>query len=176
MGQPKIEISGLCYRVGKEEILKEVDTWIPEGEITAIVGPSGTGKSTVLRAITRLIEPSDGEVYVDGLPTSGMNPLELRRRVGMVFQLPALFGEIVEEAMLYGPRLAHTEVDAPKLLKAVGLAPALAERNPQNLSVGQQQRISIARALALGCQHHAPSPAGFAARAPEDRRHARVRS
>jgi ABC-type methionine transport system ATPase subunit len=149
LGRPKIEVSGLCYRVGKEEILREVDAWIPEGEMTVLVGPSGAGKSTVLRAINRLIEPSDGEVYLDGSPTSAMNPLELRRRVGMVFQLPALSGETVEEAVLYGPRLAHREADAPRLLEAVGLSPALAKRNPQNLSVGQQQRISIARALAL---------------------------
>ena len=117
--------------------------------MTVLVGPSGAGKSTVLRAINRLIEPSDGEVYLDGSPTSAMNPLELRRRVGMVFQLPALSGETVEEAVLYGPRLAQREADAPRLLEAVGLSPALAKRNPQNLSVGQQQRISIARALAL---------------------------
>ncbi len=149
MAQPKIEVSGLYYRVGEEAILKKVDAQIPEGEITAIVGPSGAGKSTLLRAINPLIEPAEGEVYLDGLPTSEMDPLELRRRVGMVFQLPALFGETVEEAVLYGPRLARREADAPRLLEAVGLEPSLAGRDPQSLSVGQQQRVAIARALAL---------------------------
>lgn len=149
MARPKIEVSGLSYRAGKEEILRGVDAGVPEGEVTAIVGPSGAGKSTLLRAINRLIEPTVGEVYLDGLPTSEMDPLELRRRVGMVFQLPALFGETVEEAVLYGPRLARRGADAPRLLETVGLDPPLASRDPQSLSVGQQQRVSIARALAL---------------------------
>jgi ABC-type multidrug transport system fused ATPase/permease subunit len=69
--------------------LRDVNADIPGGSITAVVGPSGAGRSTLLRAINRLIEPTAGEVYLDGNPTSEMNFLELRRRVGMVFQLPA---------------------------------------------------------------------------------------
>lgn len=131
------------------EILKGIDAAIPEGKITSVVGPSGAGKSTLLRAINRLIEPTAGEVYLNGSPTSSMDPLELRRRVGMVFQLPALFGATVEEAVLYGARLAGRNVNAEHLLELVGLPPSLAERDPQTLSVGQQQRVSIARTLAL---------------------------
>ena len=86
---------------------------------------------------------------MDGEPTSGMDPLLLRRRVGMVFQLPALFGDSVEEAILYGPRLAGRDVDADRLLEMVGLDASLSGRDPQSLSVGQQQRVSLARALAL---------------------------
>ena len=145
----KIEISGFGYAAGGVEILKSVDTRIPHGEITAVVGPSGAGKSTLLRAINRLIEPCSGEVYLDGEPTSALDPLELRRRVGMVFQIPALFGDSVEEAMLYGARLSGKDADAERLLQTVGLDASLRERNPQALSVGQQQRVSIARALAL---------------------------
>ena len=88
MAPLKIEISGLGYAVGGVEILKGVDARVPDGEITAVVGPSGAGKSTLLRAINRLIEPSSGEIYLDGEPTSGLDPLQLRRRVGMVFQIP----------------------------------------------------------------------------------------
>jgi putative ABC transport system ATP-binding protein len=149
MASARIEVSGLRYGAGGVEILKGVSARFPEGSISAVVGPSGAGKSTLLRAINRLIEPTEGEVYLDGLPTSEMDPLELRRRVGMVFQLPALFGESVEEAVLYGPRLALREADAPRLLEAVALDPSLASRDPQSLSVGQQQRVAIARALAL---------------------------
>jgi ABC-type multidrug transport system fused ATPase/permease subunit len=69
--------------------LRDVNADIPGGSITAVVGPSGAGRSTLLRAINRLIEPTAGEVYLDGNPTSEMNFLELRRRVGMVFQFPA---------------------------------------------------------------------------------------
>ncbi len=150
MERLKIRVSGLCYAVGGTEILKGVDVQIPDGAITAIVGPSGAGKSTLLRAVNRLIEPTAGEIYLDGEPTGGMDLLKLRRRVGMVFQIPALFGASVEEAILYGARLAGLDVDATRLLEMVGLDRSLAAREPETLSVGQQQRVSIARALALG--------------------------
>src|SRR5215213_8310597 len=90
--RPKIEVRGLRYEAGGAEILAGVDVLVPDGEVTAIVGPSGAGKSTLLRAINRLVEPSSGEVYLDGEATGSLDPLELRRRVGMVFQIPALFG------------------------------------------------------------------------------------
>ena len=122
---------------------------MPGGSITAVVGPSGAGKSTLLRAINRLIEPTAGEVYLDGKPTSRMDPLDLRRRVGMVFQLPALFGATVEEATLYGARLAGKDADAGRLLEMAGLDASFRDKAPQALSVGEQQRVSIARTLAL---------------------------
>ena len=149
MGRPKIRVSGLRYAVGGAEILKGVDVEVADGEITAVVGPSGAGKSTLLRAVNRLIEPTAGEVFLDGKPTRGMDPVELRRRVGMVFQLPALFGASVGEAILYGARLAGLEADAFRLLEMVGLDLSFAAREPESLSVGQQQRVSVARALAL---------------------------
>jgi ABC-type sulfate/molybdate transport systems ATPase subunit len=146
---PKIEVSELGYAVGGVEILKSVDAGMPDGEITAVVGPSGSGKSTLLRAINRLIEPSSGRVYLEGKPTSAIDPSELRRRVGMVFQVPALFGDSVEEAVLYGARLSGKDTDPGRLLGMVGLDVSLAGRDPQSLSVGQQQRVTMARALAL---------------------------
>jgi ABC-type methionine transport system ATPase subunit len=145
----KIRVSDLRYAVGGVEILKGVSAGVPEGEVTAVIGPSGAGKSTLLRAINRLIEPTAGEVYLDGLPTSEMDPLVLRRRVGMVFQLPALFGPTVEKAVLYGARLVGRSADVARLLEMVGLDDSYQDRDPQVLSVGQQQRVSIARALAL---------------------------
>ena len=120
------------------------------GEITAVVGPSGAGKSTLLRAVNRLVEPSSGEVYLDGEPTSALDPLALRRRVRIVSQIPALFGGSVEEAVLYGARLSGKDADPRRLLQMVGLDASLRGRDPRALSVGQQQRVSIARALALG--------------------------
>jgi ABC-type phosphate transport system ATPase subunit len=96
----KIRVLGLRYAVGGVEILRGVDAEVPDGRITAVVGPSGAGKSTFLRAVNRLIEPTAGEVFLDGELTDGMDLLELRRRVGMVFQLPALFGQSVEDAIL----------------------------------------------------------------------------
>jgi ABC-type methionine transport system ATPase subunit len=147
--RPKIEIRGLRYGAGGAEILAGVDALVPDGEVTAVVGPSGAGKSTLLRAINRLIEPTSGEVYLDGEPTGSLDPLELRRRVGMVFQIPALFGDSVEDAILYGARLAGRNADPGRLLEVVGLDPPVSGRRPETLSVGQQQRVAIARALAL---------------------------
>jgi ABC-type methionine transport system ATPase subunit len=149
LDQSKIEIRGLRYGAGGAEILAGVDALVPDGEVTAVVGPSGAGKSTLLRAINRLIEPTSGEVYLDGEPTGSLEPLELRRRVGMVFQIPALFGDSVEDAILYGARLAGRNADPGRLLEVVGLDPLVSGRRPETLSVGQQQRVAIARALAL---------------------------
>jgi ABC-type methionine transport system ATPase subunit len=149
LASPKIEVRRLRYAVGGTEILAGVDALVPDGEVTAVVGPSGAGKSTLLRTINRLIEPSSGEVYLDGEPTGSLDPLELRRRVGMVFQIPALFGPSVREAVLYGARLAGRDADPERLLEVVGLDPSMSGRAPETLSVGQQQRVSVARALAL---------------------------
>jgi ABC-type methionine transport system ATPase subunit len=149
LDRPKIEVRGLRYAVGGAEILAGVDALVPDGEVTAVVGPSGAGKSTLLRAINLLIEPSSGEVSLDGEPTRSVDPLELRRRVGMVFQIPALFGDSVEDAILYGARLAGRSADPGRLLEVVGLDSSVSGRRPETLSVGQQQRVAIARALAL---------------------------
>ena len=135
--------------MGGAEILKGVGLAVGEGEVACVTGPSGSGKSTLLRALNRLVEPTQGEVFLDGAPTSTMDPLVLRRRVGMIFQLPAISGGSVEEAILYGPGLLGRGADVAGLLEAVALDPALATRDPGSLSVGQQQRVSIARALAL---------------------------
>jgi UDP-glucose/iron transport system ATP-binding protein len=144
-----VRVSGLRYSAGGVEILEGVRAGFPGGEITAVVGPSGAGKSTLLRAINRLVEPAAGEVYLGGGPTSEMDPLELRRRVGMVFQIPALFGATVEDEVLYGPRLAGRGADLARLLEMAGLEGSFGSRDPRTLSVGQQQRVSIARTLAL---------------------------
>ena len=135
--------------VGEAEILRGVTFAVQAGEVFSVVGPSGAGKSTLLRTINRLVESTAGNIFLDGAPIEEINPLELRRRIGMVFQLPALFGDTVEDSVLYGVRLAGRCADVERLLGLAGLAPSLASRNPQSLSVGQQQRVSIARALAL---------------------------
>ena len=134
---------------GEAEILRGVTFAVQAGEVFSVVGPSGAGKSTLLRTINRLLEPTAGNIFLDGAPIEEIDPLELRRRIGMVFQLPALFDDTVEDTVLYGVRLTGKRADVEHLLGLAGLAPSLASRNPQSLSVGQQQRVSIARALAL---------------------------
>lgn len=145
----KLGVSEVRYAVGEAEILRGVSFGVERGRVVCVVGPSGTGKSTLLRVINRLVEPTGGEVFLGGAPTSAMDPLELRRRVGMVFQLPALFGETVAGEVLYGAELAGRKVDAARMLEMVGLDASLLGRGPGSLSVGQQQRVSIARAIAL---------------------------
>jgi ABC-type methionine transport system ATPase subunit len=134
---------------GEAEILRGVSFAVRAGEVFSVVGPSGAGKSTLLRTLNRLVESTAGNIFLDGAPIEEIDPLQLRRRIGMVFQLPALFGDTVEDAVLYGVRLAGKRADVERLLGLAGLAPSLASRNPQSLSVGQQQRVSIARTLAL---------------------------
>jgi ABC-type methionine transport system ATPase subunit len=134
---------------GEAEILRGVTFAVQAGGVFSVVGPSGAGKRTLLRTINRLVESTAGNIFLDGTPIEEINPLELRRRIGMVFQLPALFGDTVEDSVLYGVRLAGKCADVERLLGLAGLAPSLASRNPQSLSVGQQQRVPIARALAL---------------------------
>jgi putative ABC transport system ATP-binding protein len=124
------------------------DVW--PGELLGIVGPSGSGKSSLLRLLNRLDEPTSGTVYVDGRDYRELPPRELRRRVGMVTQRPFLFPGDVASNLRFGPQqrgetLSDAEVSS--LLERVGL-PGIASRYVSNLSGGEQQRVSLARALA----------------------------
>ncbi len=145
----KIEARNVSVRLSGEEILKGVSTVVPEGEIFTIIGPSGAGKSTFLRTLNRLIETEEGEVLLDGESVKDIEPRELRRRVGMVFQIPVAFSGTVEENVLMGPELVdRTEPDVSVLLSKVGLGDHFLNRKASELSVGEQQRMCIARALA----------------------------
>jgi len=126
----------------------------PGGKITVLVGPSGCGKTTSLRMINRLIEPSSGDILLNGEPTSAMDVVQLRRRIGYVIQSAGLFphktiiDNIATTAILNGVSKAKARARAGELLEVVGLAPLLAKRYPWQLSGGQQQRVGVARALA----------------------------
>ncbi len=136
--------------VGARALVSEASFAVSRGEILAIVGPSGSGKSSLLRLLNRLDEPTAGTVYVDGADYRGIAPRELRRRVGMVMQRPYLFPGTVAENLRFGPRqrgetLAQARLE--ELLAGVGL-PGYATRSVANLSGGEAQRVSFARALA----------------------------
>ena len=90
---PKIRVRGLSRRaaVSGEEILRGVDLDVPRGVVVGVIGPSGSGKSTLLRALNRLWEPAPGAVLLDGADICGLDVRALRRRVGMLFQQPAMF-------------------------------------------------------------------------------------
>src|SRR4051794_9794485 len=94
------ELHDVSLNRGGEEVLHGVSAALPEGS-TAVVGPSGAGKSTLLRLLNRLADPDSGEVAFDGRPLSERDPLELRREVSLVPQLPALLDGTVESNLLY---------------------------------------------------------------------------
>jgi len=123
---------------------------VRRGEMLAIVGPSGSGKSSLLRLLNRLDEPTSGTVYLDGVDYRQIAARELRRRVGMVTQRAFLFMGTVAENLRFGPRQRGETLSdsrSEELLAGVGLA-GYGSRDVANLSGGEAQRVSFARALA----------------------------
>jgi putative ABC transport system ATP-binding protein len=116
---------------------------------TGIVGPSGVGKSTLLRLLNRLADPTAGTIRYRGRDLREYDVLKLRREVGLVPQLPALLEGTVADNVLYGPRLAKQDADVAGNLRLAGLDPAFEPRRADALSVGEQQRVMLARTLAL---------------------------
>jgi putative ABC transport system ATP-binding protein len=128
--------------------LRNVSADLPHGA-SCIWGPSGAGKSTILRLLNRLADPEQGRVFFDGCDVRELDPLELRRRAVLVQQLPAPIPGTVADNVAYGARLLHREVDVGRLLEHVGLPVSYRDRDAGRLSVGEQQRLMLARALAL---------------------------
>ena len=133
---------------GGRTVLDDVSLQLPEGA-SCIAGPSGIGKSTLLRLLDRLADPDAGTVSYRGRDVTTLEPLALRREVGLVPQLPAPFPGTVADNVRFGPRLAGREADAERALTLAGLSPEFADRDATALSVGEQQRLMLARALAL---------------------------
>ncbi|MET7360583.1 betaine/proline/choline family ABC transporter ATP-binding protein [Streptomyces sp. NPDC005562] len=128
---------------------------VAEGELVTLVGPSGCGKTTTMKMVNRLIEPSAGRIYVDGDDISGIDPVQLRRRIGYVIQQVGLFPhKTVLDNTATVPHLLGVKRDkarerAAELLDLVGLDPSVfGGRYPEQLSGGQRQRVGVARALA----------------------------
>ncbi|MGI8595420.1 MAG: ABC transporter ATP-binding protein [Solirubrobacteraceae bacterium] len=133
---------------GGRVVLRGVDLGLEEGA-TAVVGPSGSGKSTLLRLLNRLADPDAGEVRFRGRPLSAHDVLGLRREVALVPQLPALVEGTVADNVELGARLAGESADVDRALALAGLDPSFGPRLADGLSVGEQQRVMLARALAL---------------------------
>jgi UDP-glucose/iron transport system ATP-binding protein len=140
------ELRDVSLRRAGLPVLDSVSADLPAGA-TAIVGPSGSGKSTLLRLLNRLADPDSGSISYRGRPLSDHDPLELRREVSLVPQLPALLDGTVEGNLRYASELAGTEPDVERCLGLAGLAASFAERDVNRLSVGEQQRAMLARAL-----------------------------
>jgi UDP-glucose/iron transport system ATP-binding protein len=141
------ELREVSLRRGERRVLDSVGTAIPAGA-AAIVGPSGSGKSTLLRLLNRLADPDSGSIAYRDRPLAEYDPLALRREVSLVPQLPALLEGTVESNLRYAADLAGEELDAGRCLRLAGLDPGFAARDVAKLSVGEQQRAMLARALA----------------------------
>jgi phosphate transport system ATP-binding protein len=146
---------------GPLEVLKGIDLEFRAGEVTAIIGPSGCGKTTLLNTLNRLSELTpgcrvSGEVRLDERDVLGVDPILLRRRVGMVFQKPNPFPMSIRENVLYGVKAARLNVQhgevIEKSLRQAALWEEVRGRLDQSampLSLGQQQRLCLARCLAM---------------------------
>ena len=149
-----IQVTGLTRRYGDALAVAEVTFHVEAGQVLALVGGSGAGKTTTLKMINRLVEPDAGHVVVEGRDAASLEPHALRRSIGYVFQGIGLFPHMtVAENVALPLRLAgwgRGRIDArvAELLVLVGLAPSLAGRFPAALSGGEQQRVGVARALA----------------------------
>ncbi len=156
-GHTMIELQELTKRFPGQETpaVDRLDLKIPKGEIVVFVGPSGCGKTTSLKMINRIIEPTSGNIIMDGEDVTTINPNLLRRRIGYVIQQIGLFPHIrIGENVATVPNLLgwdkdRTSARVDELLEVVGLPPdQYRERFPKELSGGQRQRVGVARALA----------------------------
>ncbi|HEY8232298.1 MAG TPA: ABC transporter ATP-binding protein [Vicinamibacteria bacterium] len=149
-----IEVTGLVRRYAGSVAVADVSFRVERGEMLALVGDSGSGKTTTLKMINRLIEPDAGRVVIDGRDTRDLEPHALRRSIGYVFQGIGLFphltvGENVAVPLrLAGFSPARIRERLAELLALVELDEALLGQRPDELSGGQQQRVGVARALA----------------------------
>ena len=149
-GRIVLRAEHLTREVEGRRLVDEVSFSVAHGDVVAIIGPSGSGKSPLLRLLNRLDEPTEGTVFLDGKDYREFPPRELRRRVGMLLQQPFLFPGSVAENLAFGPEAHGRTLSAERtadLLRRVGL-PGYGERDVARLSGGEAQRVSLARTLA----------------------------
>jgi osmoprotectant transport system ATP-binding protein len=143
------------YPGSDRPVVNDLSFEIPEGEVCVLVGPSGCGKTTSMRMVNRLIEPTEGEILINGEPNTSMSGTQLRRKIGYVIQQIGLFPHrtiatnIATVPSLLGWDKGRIRERVDELLDLVGLDPNVyRDRYPAELSGGQQQRVGVARAMA----------------------------
>lgn len=156
MNQAHVELKNVSKAVLRKVNNNRIKTWIlsnldlevQSGELVTIMGASGSGKTTLLRLINRLSEADSGNIFLNGRDIRDYNPMELRRKVGMVLQLPVMFKGSVRDNIAFGMKLWGGDIDVEALAKACGIPESLLNADAEQLSVGEKQRVCIARALA----------------------------
>ncbi len=155
MAEPAIALRGVIYQAQGRILLGPVDLEVQRGETLVLLGRSGSGKTTALKLINRLLEESNGEVLVDGRPTRQWDVIALRRHIGYVIQETGLFPHYTVERnvglvpKLLGKTRSEIRERVESMLRLVDLDPQeFRERYPHQLSGGQRQRVGVARALA----------------------------
>ena len=146
---PPLATEHLTRVVDGETLVADVSIEVRAEEVFVVFGPSGSGKSSLLRLLNRLDEPTGGTVYLDGTDYRTIDPRTLRRRVGWVPQRPTLIEGTVAENVAWGPTLRDEPVDEARLhelLDRLGLS-GFADRDADRLSGGEAQRVAIARTL-----------------------------
>lgn len=151
-----IEIKNIVKTAGEKVILDNISLTIESGSFVVLIGPSGCGKTTTLKLINKLIEPTSGEIYIDGKAISKEDPIKLRRNIGYVIQNIGLFPHLtIKENIELIPKLKGEKTEqeisdnTERLIKMVGLDPdEFLYKYPSELSGGQQQRIGVIRAIA----------------------------
>lgn len=132
-------------------VLDAVDLTIPAAPFLVVMGPSGSGKSSLLRLLNRLESFTAGDILFEGRSLTQWPVTALRRKVGMLFQMPCLPEKSVRDNLTYGPHLTGQKISNDRLkllLEEVDLEPGMLERDAREFSVGQQQRLCLARVLA----------------------------
>jgi osmoprotectant transport system ATP-binding protein len=151
---PVIEFLDVSYRVAGTQVLSGFDLQVQSGETIVLLGRSGSGKTTSLKLVNRLLSPTSGELRVKGVSNTEGDVIRLRRSIGYVIQDVGLFPHFtVEKNIGLVPKIEGWPEDRIRarvleLLQTVGLAPDIASRYPHQLSGGQRQRVGVARALA----------------------------
>ncbi len=150
-----VEFCDVSYRLDHgPALLHRLNLKVHSGELLVLLGRSGSGKTTTLKLVNRLLEPSSGQVLVEGRASTAWDPIQLRRRIGYAIQEVGLFPHFTVERniglvpALEGWPPQRTQERVRELLLLVGLEPDIAARRPRELSGGQRQRVGVARALA----------------------------
>jgi osmoprotectant transport system ATP-binding protein len=151
---PVIEFRDVSYRVAGTQVLSGFNLQVQKGETFVLLGRSGSGKTTSLKLVNRLLTPSSGEIRVNGVANAEVDLIRLRRGIGYVIQDVGLFPHFTIESnvgivpKIEGWPQERIRTRVQELLQMVGLAPEIATRYPHQLSGGQRQRVGVARALA----------------------------